>query len=72
MNGYQALANAIVIQAAKDYKTVIRFLKKHPRDKTKMKLKEEIERFFRSSWCEMLTNAEPEYLMRSIRKKVMK
>ena len=31
MNPYEALANAIITQAANDYRKAVKFLKKHPR-----------------------------------------
>lgn len=42
---YTNLANAIIIQAAKDYKKALRRLKKFPRDKEVRHTKRDCERF---------------------------
>lgn len=47
---YTNLANAIIIQAAKDYKKALRRLKKFPKDKEALHTKRDCERFFRSGW----------------------
>ena len=64
---YINLANAIVASAAKDYGKVIRRLNKFPNNKEALAEKRSIERFFRSSWFEMLTNLDGEELMKQIR-----
>lgn len=48
MDPYEKLANAIVIQAAKDYRTALRKLKRNPRNHLAKGEAESIERFFRS------------------------
>ena len=53
-----ALANAIVMQACKDYR------------KTDEKLAE-FEKFFRSDWYRALTDLDGEYLMKRIREEVL-
>ena len=57
MNPYENLANAIVLQAVKDYRLTD--------DEAELA---EIERFFRSDWCGVLTDVDPEYLIRRLRK----
>ena len=67
-NGWEDLANAIIVQAAADYRTALRNLKKRP-DNFDMKLmKLSCESFFLSWWCEVLTNADPVMIMLGIRK----
>ena len=72
MNGYEALANAIVEQAVKDYWDALRRLKKHPDSKAAMKEAMEIEQFFHSSWYGVLTQVDPEYLIDRVRKETVK
>ncbi len=72
MNGYQALANGIIEQAASDYRDTLRRLKKHPDDKAAMKEAMELEEFFHSSWYEALTQVDPDYLINRLRKETMK
>ena len=57
MNPYENLANAIVLQAVKDYRLTD--------DEAELA---EIERFFRSDWFGVLTDVNPEYLIRRLRK----
>ena len=57
MNPYENLANAIVLQAVKDYRLT----------DNEAELAE-IERFFRSDWFGVLTDVDPEYLIRRLRK----
>ena len=57
MNPYEELANAIVLQAVKDFRL-------HDDEK---KLAS-IERFFRSDWFSVLTSINPEILITKLRK----
>ena len=57
MDPYQELANAIVLQAVKDYRMA--------EDEQDLK---EIERFFRSSWFGVLTSIDPDLLISKLRK----
>lgn len=56
--GYQALANAIVVQACEDYRRAIRNF-----DVSKMYA---IRRFFHSRWYEQLTNVNGDYILKRI------
>ena len=70
MNPYQALANAVVEMAVKDYKQA---LKQHYRFPDSEDYKTEVanlERFFRSDWYVMLTALDGEYLMSGVRRMV--
>ena len=67
---YTNLANAIIIQAAKDYKKALRRLKKFPRDKEVRHTKRNCERFFRSGWFERLTDLNGEVLIRKLNEEV--
>ena len=57
MNPYEELANAIVLQAVKDYRL-------HD-DEQEL---DSIERFFRSGWFSALTSINPEMLISKLRK----
>ena len=67
---YENLANAIVAQAADDYLTALRKLKRHPGNKAAMTDAMELEHFFHSGWYGVLTNVDPNYLIRKLREKV--
>lgn len=64
------LANAIIVQAAKDYRMALKSLKVNPRNRTAMADKTEIERFFRSGWFSVLTRVDGEMLIRSLQMEV--
>ena len=57
MNPYEELANAIVLQAVKDYRL-------HDDEQELAS----IERFFRSGWFSVLTSINPEMLISKLRK----
>lgn len=61
------LANAIIIQAAKDYRRAIRVLKLHPHHAKAVKQKSEIEEFFRSKWCAALSGIDGEVLIKRLK-----
>lgn len=63
----QQLANAIIAQAADDYRTCLRNLKINPRHKESMTMLQDCESFFRSEWYQMLTTIDGEMIMRKIR-----
>lgn len=57
MNPYEDLANAIILQAVKDYR-----LTDNEREL------QEIERFFRSGWFGVLSKVDPEFLIKELQK----
>ena len=61
MNPYEELANAIVLQAVKDYRL-------HDDEQELAS----IERFFRSGWFSTLTSINPEMLISKLRKEKMR
>lgn len=63
---YQNLANAIVKNAADDYRAALRGLERNPESKGYQSDAERIEKFFRSPWYEMLTDVDGEYLIRRL------
>ena len=62
MEGYKELANAIILQAVKDYRKAL----KHDERGRKC----EIEKFFRSEWFSILTNVSGEMLIQKLRAEV--
>ena len=82
MEPYQSLVNAIIVQAVKDYRKAIRFLKHYPhtpdldndpqqhgrRDQVIKNENERdaAERFFRSGWFEMLSSLDGEVLLKKV------
>ena len=69
-DNYIELANAIILQAVKDYRGALKKLKKRPRSETAKISKQEVERFFRSDWYLQLTSLDPEMLMQKLNEEV--
>ena len=67
---YENLANAIILQAVKDYRMALKSPKANSRNRTAQADKAEIERFFRSQWYSALTDVNGEMLIRSLQKEV--
>ena len=59
MDPYEKLANAIVLQAVKDY-----------RRRGSSDERESLERFFRSHWFSVLTSIDPEFLIKNLREEM--
>lgn len=68
---YEDLANAIVLQAVKDYRDALKKLKKNPKNLNAQYTKIDVELFFRSAWFKELTNIEPEVLMERLKEEVI-
>ena len=64
---YENLTNAIVIQAAKDYRDTLKRLKKKSSNQAAMSDAMECECFFRSGWYKALTSVDGEYLINKLR-----
>ena len=61
MDPYENLANAIIVQACKDYRLT--------EDEAQLK---EIEQFFHSQWFSALTSLDPDLLIKELRKEKRK
>ena len=70
MEPYQALANAIVELAVKDYKKALKQHFRHPDKKEYSDDVDSLEQFFRSGWYGMLTDLDGEVLMTGVRRMV--
>lgn len=68
---YQDFANAIVLQAVKDYRLALRKLLKNPRHAATLRRKEEIAQFFRSGWFACLTALDPATLISKLDREVV-
>lgn len=67
---YERLASAIVLQAVKDYRNVLKRLKINPDSRSAKADKDELERFFRSQWYECLTSIDGEMLIEKLQEEV--
>ena len=68
---YEKLANAIIVQASKDYMTNLRKKKRNPGSVLAEHDIKECERFFCSDWYQVLTSVDGEYLMGRLRKEAL-
>jgi len=67
---YVALANAIILQAVKDYRAALKTLKKNPKNTSALKDKADVERFFCSAWYGELTTVDGKFLLRKLQQEV--
>ena len=63
---YEILANAIVEQAAKDYRWARAGLAKDAENVAATAMRSETERFFRSAWFGQLTSIDGEWLLEKL------
>ena len=68
---YENLANAIIIQAAKDYRAASKALKKPSGGMAALKTVRECERFFRSDWFRSLTSVDGRAVLEQLRKEAL-
>ena len=71
MDGYERLANAVVILAAKDYRAALKKLKKNPYNRDAMDTAMQCERFFDSQWFSVLTEVDGTWLKEKLRREVV-
>lgn len=64
---YESLANAIILQAVKDYRKALKKHHKRPKYEPAIKTIAEVENFFRSHWFEILTNLDGETLIKKLK-----
>lgn len=60
------LANAIILQAVKDYRTAYAAYRRNPNSKSACDEVTELVRFFTGSWYAELTSVNGEYLVRKL------
>ncbi|MCR4884128.1 MAG: hypothetical protein K6A68_11185 [Clostridiales bacterium] len=68
MDGYEELAQAIILQAVKDYRKVLKMLGRRPDNLPWMKEKRSCESFFHSYWFSVLTGVDPDQILDGLRK----
>lgn len=67
---YEALGNAIILQAVKDYRVALKRIKANPKNKTALDEALTIEKFFRGPLYSVLTSVDPEFLISKLRAEV--
>ena len=65
-DGWNNLANAIILQAVKDFKPAFRRLRKHPNDKMAQNQVRELTKLFCSDWFSVLTDLDGPALLNRI------
>lgn len=60
---YEALGNAIILQAVKDYRVALKRIKHNPKNKMAIDEALTIEKFFRGPLFGVITNVDPEFLI---------
>lgn len=60
---WEDFANAIIVQAANDYRKAREKLHDNPEDRMAIAEKKSIERFFHSNWYEVLTTVDGQYIL---------
>ena len=70
MNPYKELANAIIVQAVKDYRDAVERLRYTPDDKSAQHDKRSIEKVFRSNWFSILSDLNGELLLKKLKEEV--
>lgn len=65
---YVELANAIVLQAFKDYRKTLFKMAQESEEWKHRSTKKKLERFFHSKWYRTLTELDPEILMREAKR----
>ena len=66
MMDYEILANAIIEQAAKDYRSARTALGKDSENVAAAAMRSDTERFFRSAWFGQLTSIDAEWLLQKL------
>lgn len=64
--GFENLANAIIVQAAVDYRREYDILLRRPGDQNAQAWLAFLKKFFHSEYCHLLTDIDPDYLIERI------
>lgn len=70
MDQFEGLANAIIIQAAVDYRLALKQLQQNPDFLPAISRKHEVEQFFHSEWFSILTRIDGTELMARLKMEV--
>lgn len=68
MNGYEMLANTIIIKAVCDYRDAKKALARNPDNTVAQRQVGLCERFFLSDWFKILSNVDGEVVLEKLRK----
>ena len=66
-NPYENLANAIIVQAAVDYRRARSVLRRDANNDDALDTICEVEWFFRTEWFRLLTNVDPDLILTRLR-----
>lgn len=66
--GWQDLADAIIVQAAKDYRHTMKMLRENNQSTQLLIDQQRLEVFFRSDWFQQLTNLNGRQLLNDLQK----
>ena len=66
-DAYERLANAIIVNAANDYRVVLKKCKNNPYNEDAIQERKKLENFFLSAWYKALTKVDGTYLMTLLR-----
>lgn len=69
---YENLANAIILQAVKDYREARKKIKKRKKNEDAKLMVKDCERFFRSEWFNALTSLDGEMLLKKLQEEEIK
>ena len=69
-DNWEALANAVVLQAVEDYRKARRRVRMMPGQKESKERIREVERFFRSGWFIALTDTDGRMILDQLKKEV--
>ncbi len=72
LNGYDNLANAIIIQAVMDYRVALKMSRAGSKSSNPDFSCVRLEKFFLSDWFMVLTDLDGKVLMKSVQKEVFK
>ena len=67
---WQALSQAIILQAVEDYRKCCRLVRRKPGQVDAQKMIREVEAFFRSRWFKQLTEADGNMILEGLKKEV--
>lgn len=70
MNSYEELANAIILQAVKDYREALSAVRNNPKSISANRDIHDCESFFTSGWFSVLTELNGETLIRKLKEEV--
>lgn len=70
LSSYEALGNAVVLQAVKDYRDAVHKLSRGKKNTIAESMKQECERFFKSPYFNVFTQLDGKELLSQLEKEV--